>query len=892
MRSITTSVNNFRFVLVLLFLGLGFHSHAQWAIDAAINNPVSTATNAQRFSQSISDGSGGIIIVWEDYRDGAADIYAQKLNAAGERQWVVSGSSNGIAISTANGQQEKPVITSDGGGGAIIAWQDLRSGNYDIYAQRINATGVTQWTADGVVISATTLNQINPKISNGPSGSANIVWEDNRSGFAGTDYDIYAQRINGSGVVQWTSNGVALCAAIGVQSTATVTSLGFGAEVGILVAWQDSRTADQDIYAQAININGVILWAANGVAVAAATGAQFKPSIAYDGNSSSHGGIITWEDYRSGNADVYAQRLNISGTAQWTANGVAIGSATGNQTKPKLVRIGTGEAIISWEDTRNGNADIFAQHVSATGVVQWTANGVGACVTTGDQTNPQLVFNPSGGAIITWEDNREATMDVYAQWLNGSGIAQWTANGLAITTAINSQSAPAIVFDDFDLIASKRGVIISWDDFRSGAADIYAQRINLSGVLCGNVSTPGTIIGAQTILAGSSNTYSVAAVVGATSYTWTLPSGWTGTSTTNSITVIANSTSGNVSVTASNACGTSAGVSLAITVNKQNQTITFNALSAKAMGDPAFNLAATASSTLPVSYVSSNQTVATINGSTVTLVGVGTTTITASQAGNDIFNAATNVLRELIVNKGNQTITFAALPSKTLGDAPFALTATSSSGLVLVYSSSNSAIATVSGNIVTLVAAGSVTIHANQAGNANYNAATQVSQNFCVNPAKPTITASQIDTETPTLTSSASVGNQWFLNDAAIAGATNVTLGVTSVGIYKLQVTVGGCPSVFSEIYTFIITGEDSFKRHQSEFLIYPNPTLDRLTVVLPDVTENKIITIYTINGQRTDFKETYNKEIQFDVDGYSPGIYLVKISSTRYNDVVRFTKQ
>jgi hypothetical protein len=66
---------------------------------------------------------------------------------------------------------------------------------------------------------------------------------------------------------------------------------------------------------------------------------------------------------------------------------------------------------------------------------------------------------------------------------------------------------------------------------------------------------------------GSSQTYSITAVTGATSYTWTLATGWTGTSTTNSITVTTGATSGNVSVTATNACGTSSAGSLAVTVS-------------------------------------------------------------------------------------------------------------------------------------------------------------------------------------------------------------------------------------------------------------------------------------------------------------------------------------
>lgn len=871
---------------------MALRTQAQWATDPAINNPVSAATGPQRHVQSVSDGSGGIIVVWEDYRSGMADIYAQRFNSSGVAQWTT----NGVAISVAIGEQSSPVIIYDNTGGAIIAWQDLRSGtSYDIYAQRINSTGAVQWTANGVAVSTANLNQQKPVITFGPSGGATIAWEDNRTGGAGTDFDIYAQRLNSSGAVQWTADGVAVCAAIGAQGVPNLVGIGSGTEV--ILTWQDYRGgATPDIYAQKVNTNGVVLWTTDGVAICSATSGQFNPVIINDGNSGIGGAIITWEDNRSGNFDIYVQRVNGSGVAQWTSNGVAVSVAIGNQIKAKLAPTAGGEAIITWEDARSGTADIYVQRINSAGVAQWTADGVAICTSSGAQKNPQIVSGIasdfSNGAIITWEDQRGATYDIYAQQVNSNGVVQWTSNGIAISTAPDEQSSPSIVFDGFDPLPSKNGAIVTWDDNRTGNFDIYAQRINLNGVLCGNVSTPGTISGTQTILAGTSNEYTVPAVVGATSYSWTLPTGWTGTSTTNSISTTASATSGNVSITASNACGTSASASLAITVNKQNQTITFNALPSKAMGDAAFDLMATASSTLPVSYTSSNTAVATISGSSVTLVGVGTTTITASQLGNDIFNAAPNVVRDMVVNKGNQTITFTALSSKTVGDAPFALTATSSSALPVGYTSSNTSIATISGNTVTILAAGNVTIHANQPGNANFNAATQVSQAFCVNPAKPTITATGVNTESPTLTSNATSGNQWFLNDAAIAGAANATLAVVAAGIYKVQVTTGGCASAFSDTFTFVITGDESFMSSQSQFSIYPNPTFDQLTVSLPNDYQNKEVSIYTINGQRVDFNETSHNEVQFDVTGYAPGVYLIKMSSARMQGIIRFTKQ
>jgi hypothetical protein len=173
------------------------------------------------------------------------------------------------------------------------------------------------------------------------------------------------------------------------------------------------------------------------------------------------------------------------------------------------------------------------------------------------------------------------------------------------------------------------------------------------------------------------------------------------------------------------------------------QTITFGALAAATYGDAPFNLAGSSSAGLPITYSSSDPLVATISGSTVTIVGAGTTTITASQAGDADHVAAADIQQTLIVNKADQAITFAALPSRTLGDPGFTLNATSTSALTISYSSSNPAVATIAGNTVTIVGAGTTNITASQAGNGNYNAATDVVQSLVVLPANnpPTITA-------------------------------------------------------------------------------------------------------------------------------------------------------
>ncbi len=215
---------------------------------------------------------------------------------------------------------------------------------------------------------------------------------------------------------------------------------------------------------------------------------------------------------------------------------------------------------------------------------------------------------------------------------------------------------------------------------------------------------------------------------GATSASYTIPSA-------------TSSHQGTYTVVATNGIGSPVTSTEAVlTTTKINQTITFPVLPAKGYGEPPFALTATASSDLTVTYTSSNPEVATVSGNTVTIVGVGTTNIVADQSGDGNYNAAPSFTRTLTVAKGTQTITFSALPGVTYGASSITLAATSTSGLPVTYTSSNPAVASVSGTTLTIVGAGLTTITANQAGDSRWLAASAVPQSLSVAKANQTIT--------------------------------------------------------------------------------------------------------------------------------------------------------
>jgi hypothetical protein len=171
------------------------------------------------------------------------------------------------------------------------------------------------------------------------------------------------------------------------------------------------------------------------------------------------------------------------------------------------------------------------------------------------------------------------------------------------------------------------------------------DNLNLSAAASG-ITSPATASG----FVGLAFSYLITANNSPTSYNATgLPAGLSVNTATGLITGTPTAAgSSTVTLYATNDLG-AATQSLALTVNRQAQAITFGGLPGKQVGDAQFNLAAAASSGLPVTYTSSNPSVATVSGNTVTVVGVGSTTITASQSGNGTYLPAVDVSQILAV---------------------------------------------------------------------------------------------------------------------------------------------------------------------------------------------------------------------------------------------------
>ena len=417
---------------------LSFSALSQWNPNPIINTPIAIALKSQDNVHSVSDSKGGSIIAWDDTRNALvsqSDIYTQRVRKNGVMKWTI----NGMAVCTNTALQKSSAITMAGDGSAIITWEDNRAGNYDIYAQKVDSSGNILWTIDGVAVCSKTTNQKNPKIISDDNGGAIIVWEDSLNNY----WDVYAQRISSTGVQMWTSTGVSVCSSPNTQTNPKIEADGLG---GAMIVWQDKRNnADYDIYAQRLDNSGVGLWGTNGVVVCNALNTQNNPRIEPDG---SNGALIGWSDKRNAiDNNIYAQRITASGVAQWTSNGLLVCGATNNQSALDMKYIGTSGLMLTWKDDRASTNAIYAQLVSLAGVNQLASNGI--LISNGLKSiNPNTISDGLGGAIIAWQDSTTLGWDIKSQSINSLGAIQWSVGGETVCSASDDQINVSQVTDN------------------------------------------------------------------------------------------------------------------------------------------------------------------------------------------------------------------------------------------------------------------------------------------------------------------------------------------------------------------------------------------------------------------------------------------------------------
>lgn len=461
--------------VVLPLLLIPSAAFAQWIPDG---NPVSTAANVQWYSRVIGDTQGGVFVAWQSSLQGGVnyDIYIEHYDGFGQRLW----STAGVTVSAAINNQIRPAMVADDSGGVYVAWADNRGGDYDVYAQHFDQDGNELWTPGGLLVCNRSDNQENIG-TNGPhivrsdvkNGEIDrrttgviVAWQDNRTG----NSDIYAQRIDDATGIYWAADGVEICGAADYQIRPQMVSDG---SEGAILVWADERvnsSFETDIYAQRVNSAGTVQWTADGVGVCTAAYDQDYPQALSDGA----GGVyISWTDRRLGLFSplaLYMQRVDGSGASLWTANGTQIYGYVEADEAP-LALEPDGGVVVSWRDTRNGNVDIFAQRLTANATRRWGPIGTAVCARAGDDGAHRMSSDGEGGLWVAWE-NSTPNVEAYIQHLDSTATQTFGTTGRLVTNAADAQFQPDVCID------GPGPAFCSWTDRRNSVySDVYLTRI-------------------------------------------------------------------------------------------------------------------------------------------------------------------------------------------------------------------------------------------------------------------------------------------------------------------------------------------------------------------------------------------------------------------------------
>lgn len=379
-----------------------------------------------------------------------------------------------IPVSTVEDGQLFPTAVNDGKGGVIVLWEDYRTGkDWDVYAQRVNPENTLLWDQNGVPISLADRNQRRLHIV-GYDTHAIVAWNDRRMVHS---WDIYVQAIDHEGMVLWQMDGIPLCVDNTDQSTQAILTDGEG---GAIVVWEDERRSSefQDLYMQRVDSQGNILWKKDGIPVFKSDSAQSEPILTADGLGGFY--IIWWDVIGYDTWHIMAHRYNLDGTPIWESP-ILISPTDGMQGIPRVISDNENGVIVVWQIYENFiNDQIFAQRIDTDGKKIWNEDAISICTADGIQKNHAIVADGNGGVIVVWRDERDIYGDLYMQRINTDGKVIWKENGIPLCTAGGHQDRPFIVS------LEDNNFFISWVDFRDDVGEktvnaIYCQKIDISG---------------------------------------------------------------------------------------------------------------------------------------------------------------------------------------------------------------------------------------------------------------------------------------------------------------------------------------------------------------------------------------------------------------------------
>ena len=329
----------------------------------------------------------------------AATALAQVYTAAG----ATLGSNFQVNTYT-TGMQWQTAVAMDSEGEFVVAWQGGNAGNsssnpgqdgsgYGVYARRYTPVFESQ------VNTFTNGAYQYPSVASDAEGDYVVVWEN--YGQDGTVFNIYAQRYNAAGVAQGSNFPVDVA-----TTEQLAPSVAMDSEGDFVVVWEASDGSDYGIYAQRYNSTGIAQGSEFRIN-SYTTGQQYEDTVAMD---SAGDFVVAWSSYYLDGSGfgVYAQRYNSTGVAQGS-NFQVNTYTTSEQRSPSAAMDSEGDFVIAWQSVEDGAGDgygIYARRYNSTGTPQGSEFQVNTYVT-GNQEYPSVAMDSAGGFVIAWESQGE-----------------------------------------------------------------------------------------------------------------------------------------------------------------------------------------------------------------------------------------------------------------------------------------------------------------------------------------------------------------------------------------------------------------------------------------------------------------------------------------------------
>lgn len=340
-----------------------------------------------------------------------------------------------LVLSTRSGEQTITKVSPAPDGGCYVSWWDNTSGNYDMYLQRLDDNGVVQWANNGLLISnypqETWLTDYD--LATDSAGYAIIALNDIR---AGGDWDIYAYRISPTGEFAWGSDGLTISNNIGFEPDPRIVVTAAG---NIVFAWAEELV----LHIRKVTPEGIDFWNPATITLTWTYSLSIPRLCAAQNDEFILQYLKAQGSGMYAPKHLYARKYDASGANLWGVEGVIVTNAGGfgPQMRPDLVPDEAGGAFSYWYDSRSV-LHAYAQHIQPDGNMQWTANGVQLNTTSGElQMSPVLVYLPSSGYVITFFENTNSGQTIqgmYGQCLNQAGVRQWGSDGLVLHPMDNS----------------------------------------------------------------------------------------------------------------------------------------------------------------------------------------------------------------------------------------------------------------------------------------------------------------------------------------------------------------------------------------------------------------------------------------------------------------------